>query len=106
MASAAKTLIRGTCKDRVAMVINALAAVAVLLYPATWMFPLVIVLGEAGLLQGRARAPHDIPMAGTLPASVVSCARGSRSPLTCLTYRRLLCFPSSCLLLLTRQHVR
>jgi chromate transport protein ChrA len=46
VASAAKTLIRGTCKDRIAMVINALAAVAVLLYPATWMFPLVIVLGE------------------------------------------------------------
>jgi hypothetical protein len=46
VASAAKTLIGGTCKDRVAMVINALAAVAVLLYPATWMFPLVIVLGK------------------------------------------------------------
>lgn len=45
VASAAKALTRGTCKDKVAMTTNALAAVAVLLYPATWMFPLVIVLG-------------------------------------------------------------
>lgn len=45
VASAAKALTRNTCKDRVAMATNALAAVAVLLYPATWMFPLVIVLG-------------------------------------------------------------
>ena len=45
VASAAKSLTRGTCKDRVAMCINAAAAVAILLYPATWIFPLVIVLG-------------------------------------------------------------
>ncbi len=45
VASAAKGLTRNTCKDKVAMVTNAAAAVAILLYPATWMFPLVIVLG-------------------------------------------------------------
>ncbi len=50
VASAAKGLTRNTCKDKVAKVTNAAAAVAILLYPATWMFPLVIVLGAPATL--------------------------------------------------------
>lgn len=53
VASAAKGLTRSTCKDKGAMVTNAAAAVAILLYPATWMFPLVIVLGARLLISSR-----------------------------------------------------
>lgn len=46
VASAAGGLARNTCKDRVTQAIATLAAVTIVMYQATWVFPLVIVLGE------------------------------------------------------------
>lgn len=56
VASAAGGLARNTCKDRVTQAVATLATVTIVMYQATWVFPLVIVLGEpqhsahAGLL--------------------------------------------------------
>lgn len=45
MASAAKGLTYGTCKNRTTMIINALAAIISYYYPATWIFPALILAG-------------------------------------------------------------
>lgn len=46
VASAAVKLAQGSCKDNTTRVIAAVAVVAVVMYPATWVFPLLIVFGE------------------------------------------------------------
>ena len=45
VASAAVSLTYGTCKDRVTMIINAVAALFSLYYPQTWIFPALILAG-------------------------------------------------------------
>ncbi|CAL8468154.1 g7693 [Coccomyxa elongata] len=45
VASAAKGLTYGTCKDRTTMIINAVAAVISYYYPVTWIFPTLILAG-------------------------------------------------------------
>lgn len=45
VASAAKSLTFSTCKDRVTMVVNAVAAVVSFYYPVTWIFPALILAG-------------------------------------------------------------
>lgn len=45
VASAAARLTQASCKDNTTRVIAAVAVVTVIVYPATWIFPLLIVLG-------------------------------------------------------------
>lgn len=45
VASAAKGLTYGTCKDRTTMIINTVAAVISYYYPVTWIFPTLILAG-------------------------------------------------------------
>ncbi|EIE20647.1 CHR family transporter: chromate ion [Coccomyxa subellipsoidea C-169] len=45
VASAAKGLTYGTCKDRTTMIINAVAAIISYYFPATWIFPTLILAG-------------------------------------------------------------
>lgn len=45
VASAAKGLTYGTCKDRTTMIINTVAAIISYYYPATWIFPTLILAG-------------------------------------------------------------
>ena len=45
VASAAVSLTYGTCKDRVTMIINAVAALFSFYYPQTWIFPALILAG-------------------------------------------------------------
>ena len=45
VASAAVSLTYGTCKDRVTMTINAVAALISFYYPKTWIFPTLILAG-------------------------------------------------------------
>ncbi len=45
VASAAGGLARNTCKNRVTQSVAAAATVVIVMYPATWVFPLLIVLG-------------------------------------------------------------
>jgi chromate transporter len=45
VASAAKGLTYGTCKDKTTMVINTVAAIISYYYPVTWIFPTLILAG-------------------------------------------------------------
>ena len=64
VASAARQLTASTCKLRVTMVINAVAAVITFYYPATYMFPACILAGGLVTLytnrkQVRLNPPHQ-----------------------------------------------
>mmetsp|Transcript_13553 Transcript_13553/g.40981 ORF Transcript_13553/g.40981 Transcript_13553/m.40981 type:complete len:438 (+) Transcript_13553:118-1431(+) len=59
VASAAGGLARNTCKDRVTQAIATLAAVTIVMYQATWVFPLVIVLG--GLVTLMHKRSEELP---------------------------------------------
>lgn len=56
VASAAKALTYSTCKSKVTMVINATAAIVSFYYPATWIFPALILAGGLTTLVTRWRA--------------------------------------------------
>ena len=63
VASAAVGLTGGTCKDRTTRCINAVAAVVSYYFPATYIFPVLILAGGLVTLVTRrkqARAPHAI----------------------------------------------
>lgn len=47
VASAAGGLARNTCKDRVTQAVAAAATIVIVMIQATWIFPLVIVLGAS-----------------------------------------------------------
>ena len=47
VASAAGGLARNTCKDRVTQAVAAAATIVIVMTQATWIFPLVIVLGAS-----------------------------------------------------------
>ena len=53
VASSAKQLTHGTCKDRTTMIINAGAAVIAFYHPVTWIFPTLILIGGLITLVNR-----------------------------------------------------
>ena len=71
VASAARQLTASTCKLRVTMVINAVAAVITFYYPATYMFPACILAG--GLVTLYTNRKQVMPQVSCFALAGVSC---------------------------------